>query len=127
MSDEVVVLKTFNNEIEAGMAQQVLQEAGIQAFVFKDDAGGMEPHLQRTNGVRLLVNCVDARRAHKLLKRDFNPTFTWDGQQTGTHLIRPDEHERIEHNGTTLPASFQSDREAIETWENEGGKSAKYA
>jgi hypothetical protein len=46
MSDEVVVLKTFNNEIEAGMAQQVLQEAGMTAFVFKDDAGGMEPQLQ---------------------------------------------------------------------------------
>ena len=68
MSDEVVVLKTFNNEIEAGMAQQVLQEAGMTAFVFKDDAGGMEPQLQRTNGVRLVVNSIDARRAHKLLK-----------------------------------------------------------
>ena len=68
MSDEVVVLKTFNNEIEAGMAQQVLQEAGMTSFVFKDDAGGMEPQLQRTQGVRLVVNRVDARRAHKLLK-----------------------------------------------------------
>ena len=68
MSDEVVVLKTFNNEIDAGMAQQVLQEAGMQAFVFKDDAGGMEPQLQRTNGVRLVVSRVDARRAHMLLK-----------------------------------------------------------
>ena len=68
MSDQVVVLKTFNNEIEAGMAQQVLQEAGMQAFVFKDDAGGMEPQLQQTNGVRLVVSRVDARRAHKLLK-----------------------------------------------------------
>ena len=67
MSDEMVVLKTFNNEIEAEMAQQVLQEAGLTAFVFKDDAGGMEPHLQRTNGVRLFVNRVDARRAHELL------------------------------------------------------------
>ena len=68
MSDEVVVLKTFNNEIEAGMAQQVLQEAGMTAFVFKDDAGGMEPQLQRTNGVRLVVNSIDARRAQKLLQ-----------------------------------------------------------
>ena len=68
MSDEVVVLKTFNNEIEAGMAQQVLQEAGMTAFVSKDDAGGMEPQLQQTNGVRLVVTRADARRAHKLLK-----------------------------------------------------------
>jgi hypothetical protein len=68
MSDDVIVLKTFNNEIEAGMAQQVLQEAGMTAFVLKDDAGGMEPQLQRTNGVRLVVNDGDAGRAHKLLK-----------------------------------------------------------
>ena len=68
MSDQVVVLKTFNNEVEAAMAQQVLQEAGMTAFVSKDDAGGMEPQLQQTNGVRLVVSRVDARRAHKLLK-----------------------------------------------------------
>ena len=68
MSDEVVVLEIFDNEIEAGMAQQVLQEAGVTAFIFKDDGGGMEPQLQRTNGVRLVVNRVDAQRAHKLLK-----------------------------------------------------------
>jgi len=68
MSDQVVVLKTFNNEIEAAMAQQVLQEAGMTAFVSKDDAGGMEPQLQQTNGVRLVVSHFDASRAHKLLK-----------------------------------------------------------
>jgi hypothetical protein len=68
MSEEVVLLKTFNNDIEAGMAQQVLQEAGVTAFIFKDDAGGMEPQLQRTNGVRLVVNRADAQRAHKMLK-----------------------------------------------------------
>ena len=51
-----------------GMVQQVLHEAGMTAFVFKDDAGGMEPQLQRTNGVRLVVSPADARRAHKLLK-----------------------------------------------------------
>jgi hypothetical protein len=68
MSDDVVVLKIFDNEIEAGMAQQVLKEAGMTAFVSKDDAGGMEPQLQRTNGVRLVVNRGDARRAYKLLR-----------------------------------------------------------
>jgi Putative prokaryotic signal transducing protein len=67
MSEEVVVLKTFNNEIEAGMAQQVLQEAGMTAFVFKDDAGGMEPHMQQSNGVRLVVSRADAQRAQKML------------------------------------------------------------
>jgi len=68
MSEEVFVLKVFNNEIEAGMAQQVLHEAGMTAFVFKDDAGGMEPQLQRTGGVRLVVNRADAQRARQLLR-----------------------------------------------------------
>jgi len=68
MSDDVVVLKTFSSEIEAGMAQQVLQDGGVNAFIFKDDAGGMEPHLQRTSGVRLLVNRVDAESAHQILE-----------------------------------------------------------
>ena len=68
MSEEVVVLKTFNNEIEAEMAQQMLHEAGVTAFVFKDDAGGMEPQLQRSSGVRLVVNRADAQHANKMLK-----------------------------------------------------------
>ena len=68
MAEEVVVLKTFNNEIDAEMAQQVLHEAGVTAFVFKDDAGGMEPQLQRTGGVRLVVNRADAQRARQLLR-----------------------------------------------------------
>lgn len=42
-------------------------------------------------------------------------------------LIRPNEYQSIEHNGNTSPASFQSDHEAVETWEDEGGKSAKVA
>jgi len=67
MPEEVVVFKIFSNEIDAGMTQQVLQEAGVRAFVLKDDGGGMEPHLQRTNGVRLLVNRADAERARQIL------------------------------------------------------------
>ncbi len=68
MSEEVVILKIFDNEIDAVMAQQVLQEAGITSFVFKDDAGGMEPQLQRTGGVRLVVNRADAQRARQMLR-----------------------------------------------------------
>lgn len=68
MSEEVVVLKVFNNEIDARMAQQALQQSGVKAFVSKDDVGGMEPQLQLTAGVRLLVSGADAERAHQLLK-----------------------------------------------------------
>lgn len=67
MSEETIVLKVFTTEMDANMARDVLQDDGIKAFVFKDDAGGMEPHLQRTNGVRLVVNRADADRAGKVL------------------------------------------------------------
>ncbi|HEY8205417.1 MAG TPA: hypothetical protein VIF81_11865 [Pyrinomonadaceae bacterium] len=35
---EVAVLKIFDNELDAAIAQQMLQKAGVTAFVFKDDA-----------------------------------------------------------------------------------------
>ena len=67
MSEEMFVLKVFNNEVDVGMAQQVLRQADVNSFVSKDDAGGMEPHLQMTGGVRLLVNRTDAAKAQELL------------------------------------------------------------
>jgi hypothetical protein len=68
MPDEVIVIKTFSDEIDAIMAKQVLEGSGVRAFVLKDDAGGMEPHLQQTGGVRLMVNQMDAERARELLQ-----------------------------------------------------------
>jgi hypothetical protein len=68
MMEETIVLKVFAAEIDATMAQEVLQDEGIKAFVFKDDGGGMEPHLQRTNGIRLVVKSSDAERAREILK-----------------------------------------------------------
>ena len=71
MSEDVVI-KIFSTETDAKMAQDVLKDEGVTAFVFKDDGGGMEPHLQRTRGVRLVVKPVDAERAHKILEPLFS-------------------------------------------------------
>lgn len=68
MSEDIIVIKMFDNEMDAIMVQQMLGESGVIAFVSKDDAGGMEPHLQRTGGVRLIVNRADAERAHEILQ-----------------------------------------------------------
>ncbi|MEK6282955.1 MAG: hypothetical protein AABN95_21565 [Acidobacteriota bacterium] len=68
MSEEVVTLRIFDNEIDAAASQQMLQDAGVSAFIFKDDAGGMEPHLQRTTGVRLVVDSLSAERAQEILQ-----------------------------------------------------------
>ena len=67
MSDEVVILKVFNNEVDARMAQDVLQKAGVSAYVFKDDGGGMEPHLQQTIGVRLVARRAQTELARQVL------------------------------------------------------------
>ena len=72
MPEETILVKVFATEIDAKMAQDVLNDEGITAFVFKDDGGGMEPHLQRTHGVRLVVKPGDAKRARKILEPLFS-------------------------------------------------------
>jgi hypothetical protein len=67
MRNDLVVVRTFSSELEAEMARVHLEAAGIQALVLKDDAGGMEPPLQLTRGVRLLVHAGDRERARDLL------------------------------------------------------------
>jgi len=68
MSNEIAVLRIYSSEMEAIMAQQVLEGSGVTAYVFSDDAGGMEPHLQRTSGVRLVVSRSDVERASEILE-----------------------------------------------------------
>ncbi len=68
MPEDLIVLKVFITEMDANMARDILQDDGVKAFVFKDDGGGAEPHLQRTNGVRLMVGPTDVDRARKILK-----------------------------------------------------------
>jgi hypothetical protein len=68
MPDDIAVIKVFSNEMDAAMAQELLHNSGIESFIFKDDAGGMEPYLQLTNGVRLIVSREDAERAQEIVR-----------------------------------------------------------
>ena len=72
MQEETVVLKVFTSESDATMARDILRDEGVRAFILKDDAGGMEPHLQRTNGVSLVVHRSDSERASQILKPLFS-------------------------------------------------------
>jgi hypothetical protein len=64
---EFVDLLTFRNEHEAKLANVRLRAAGIPSSVSKDDAGGMEPHLQLSGTVRLRVPMDRVRDARRLL------------------------------------------------------------
>ena len=68
MLEEILVLRVFDSELDAAMAQQMLWDAGVATFIFKDDTGGIEPHLQRMMGVRLVLKSEDAERAHPILQ-----------------------------------------------------------
>ncbi len=56
MSGKKVVVAEFENELEAEIAIGHLEAAGIKASLIKDDAGGMFPSLQQTEGVQVVVN-----------------------------------------------------------------------
>ena len=64
---EFVELLTFRNEHDARLAGSRLSAAGIPSLVAKDDAGGMEPHLQLTRTVRLRVPSDRVEDARRLL------------------------------------------------------------
>lgn len=68
MADRTTVVKTYGNTAEAEMARDRLEEAGIDAFLRKDDAGGMHPQMQLTQGVKLIVHERDVDQADDLLQ-----------------------------------------------------------
>ena len=80
MASRFTVLEVFNNEVEAEMARSRLGASGIEAFVSKDDAGGMRPHLQLSQGVRLLVSQEEVDAAREVL---FNQTQGGSNQESG--------------------------------------------
>lgn len=67
MTDDVVLLKQYPSEMDAIFARTMLESEGIHSAIFKDDAGGMEPQFQLTQGVRLMVRAEDLERAKELI------------------------------------------------------------
>jgi hypothetical protein len=54
-------------DVEELLARGLLESVGIPAFVSADDAGGMRPPLQLSQGVRLMVREADLARARRVL------------------------------------------------------------
>ena len=61
------VIRTFANEVEAHVAQAVLDANGIDSNLIRDDAGGMMPWLQWLHPIRLVVREEDSKDAVELL------------------------------------------------------------
>ncbi len=68
MSEELVVVGTFSDRIEAELAASALEAAGIDSMIRDDDAGGMQPAMGFTSGVELLVRAADASAAGEILE-----------------------------------------------------------
>jgi hypothetical protein len=72
MSDEMVKIAVFSSAAEAAIVRGRLAEAGIEAVVVVDDAGGMIPSLQIVQGVRLFVKAEDIEEAQALLAAEYS-------------------------------------------------------
>jgi hypothetical protein len=67
MTEKKTVVAEFENELEAEIAKGHLESAGIEVSLVKDEAGGMFPSLQQTEGVRLLVDEKKEGKAREIL------------------------------------------------------------
>ena len=72
-SNGVVVLRKYSTEVEARLAQSVLEANGIPAEVSADTAGGALPSIALVFPVRLLVRERDAELARELLDTPAEP------------------------------------------------------
>jgi hypothetical protein len=70
------VIRTFANEVEAHVAQAVLDANGIDSYLIRDDANGMMPWLQWLHPIRLVVREEDSREAVELLDIPPRPTLS---------------------------------------------------
>ena len=65
---KLVVVQKYSSEINAEIAKHKLASHGVEAFISKDDNGGMLSSLQTTLGVRLEVLESDLERSNRILK-----------------------------------------------------------
>ena len=64
---KTAVAARVSSTVEAQLIVGMLDANGISAAVSADDAGGMEPQLQLTDGVRVLVSNDDLAKAQELI------------------------------------------------------------
>jgi hypothetical protein len=66
LDEDLVIVRTYPNSVEAELALSALEAAGIHALIRRDDAGGTQPALW-TSGLGLAVSPADAEAAAEVL------------------------------------------------------------
>ena len=72
-TDDLVVVKTFNDRFAANVAKSALDAVGIECLVRSDDSRQMQPGLWPGRGVDLVVRAEDASQAEEILSNPAKP------------------------------------------------------
>ena len=67
MADEIVTVRTYTSELDAQLAQVVLDAHDIPSALLRDDAGGMLPAMRLLYPMRLAVRSEDEEAALRIL------------------------------------------------------------
>lgn len=73
--DGLYVIRSFSSDMDASLAEAVLEANGIPSTRISDDAGGMMPWLHSLHPIRLMVRQADVELAVSLLD-GVSPTET---------------------------------------------------
>jgi hypothetical protein len=87
---KLVVVQSFGSRPEADLAKGALEDAGIQAMVQADTAGGMREHLAWSGaGFKILVREEDATAARDVLTPPVDVDEGPDADFQTDHDARP--------------------------------------
>ena len=65
--DALCVIRTFSRDLDARLAESVLEANGIESVIIGDNAAGMLPYLNAMHPIRLAVKESDVEQALSLL------------------------------------------------------------
>jgi hypothetical protein len=65
--DALCVIRTFSRDLDARLAESVLEANGIESIIIGDNAAGMLPYLNSLHPIRLAVKESDVEEALALL------------------------------------------------------------
>ena len=67
VEDPLFVIRTFARDVDARLAEAVLDAHGIESIIIGDNAAGMLPYLNAMHPIRLAVKQSDVEEAQRLL------------------------------------------------------------